>query len=109
MSEDKSRWVCHTCKTIYTVGIPPSIQNQLNGLPPSVDLLRTTIRCIETVFDRWGFGRTVNSVVPHLKECMLWRQRHKGHKTEIIPHGIIAPLDYKAEVKFTDKEIEGAV
>jgi len=104
-TQGMTRWVCHTCKSVYVVVIPPTVKMQPNGLPPSAELARTTIRCIESIFDSWGIGRTLKELVPHLKEFMLWRQTHKGHKAEILGRNQAIPSGLTPESRYDQERI----
>ena len=105
-AQGMTRWVCHTCKLVYVVTIPPTVGTQPNGLPPSAELTRTTIRCIEAFFDPWGVGRTLRELVPHMKEFMLWRQVHKGHKAGILTRNQALPSGLATEPRYNQEQID---
>lgn len=103
---NRGRYVCDTCKTVYTASMAPLIIRQPEeGRKELHELLtveeavgwRKFILLHTDPFWRGHQGVTTNVFLDGLKEFIRWRTKHKCHRVHTLRHNQPYPSGYNSE------------
>lgn len=102
MGED-ARWVCHTCKTVYSRGGRPIFQSIPRELTVGeIDAYKEQIRAFHEVFRL----EDEDTMISFLDDLRRWASRHEGHNVHI---GSDYSTDMMDLEEYHDETVDGEV